>query len=179
MRPKSRMLLASGQALIAFGLIVLYSSAPKGDTLGGSGRDEIQLQLCWALDSPAAVLAHFQREMTREFVMAYPRIGIVFNDIVVVCLVWLLWYAVGTETRGKGLSVLTPKTGIRRTADIVAILFGASLVPYADSIVGGGGYYTILLSCTHILWTVAIILFYGHDLWASFRCKPVSGPQPL
>jgi hypothetical protein len=99
----------------------------------------------------------------------YPLAPIV-NLGVIFVLVWLLWYAVGTETQGRGLSVLTPKTGIRRAADVLAICFGASLLPFADRIVPGGRYW-VLFSVAHLLWIVTIIGFYSHDLWASFRTR--------
>ena len=88
-------------------------------------------------------------------------------------LVWLLWYAVAVEITGRGVSVLTPKTGVRRLADVLAILFGASVEPYADRvIISVLNPYQRVLACVYLVWIFAIIGFYGHDLWASFKAVP-------
>jgi hypothetical protein len=116
------------------------------------------------------MIASLQRSMTDDLLAGHYLLAHFVDLGVIFVLVWLLWYAVGTETRGRGLSVLTPKTGIRRTADVLAICFGASLLPYVDRIVPGGAYW-MLFSVAHLLWIATIIGFYSHDLWASFRTR--------
>lgn len=97
----------------------------------------------------------------------YPLLPIV-NLATFFSLVWLLWYAVFIETGGKGLSVLGPKTGFRRTADVWAIVLGIGVVFYAGS-VHALQKYQKFISPVHLLWALTIIGFYGHDLWASFQ----------
>jgi hypothetical protein len=83
-------------------------------------------------------------------------------------LVWLLWYAVSIELAGDGQSVLTPKVGARRAADVLAVSFGAMLV-FIGYLVrgqfGGADTYSSLIALPYLVWGAAILAFYGRDLW--------------
>jgi hypothetical protein len=87
-------------------------------------------------------------------------------------LTWLLWYLVSIEVGGKGYSLLTPKTRVRGVADVLAVAFGI--------MVGAAGLdlpsyflpvYARLVAAPYLIWGVAMVSFYGHDLWSSFRGK--------
>jgi hypothetical protein len=114
------------------------------------------------------MIAYYQRIVTNGLLANhYPLLPIV-NLSVFFSLVWLLWYAVSIEIGGRGRSVLTPKTGFRRVVDVLVIAFGISLVAYADRTTVSV-YYQTPVSFVHLLWVLAIMGFYGHDLWASFQ----------
>jgi hypothetical protein len=107
----------------------------------------------------------------------YPNVYIV-KTIVFFPLVGLLWYAVSFEAGGKGKSVLTPRTRVRRLADALAGVFGVVLVTTACRIHRRDGYlvslrghigYPDLTAVLFLIWGVVIAAFYGHDLWACFR----------
>jgi hypothetical protein len=165
---KARVILPTVQVVIAAALVVSNSRRP--DTMAYWRSTHLDIQYCWALNSPAAMIAHIQREATYELLQWHYPINRIIDWGIFLSLVWLLWYAVSIETGGKGLSVLTPKTGIRRVADVLAIAFGACLVVYAD-FVTRSVYHQTRISSVHLIWVLAIVGFYGHDLWASFRTK--------
>jgi len=110
--------------------------------------DKVEYQLYRALNAPAFLLSQV--------------------PVVLLCFVWLVWYAVGIEISGRGQSVLTPKTRSRRAADALAMIFGAG--------VGMNAHYNIVPTAAWLLyptWGVTIIGFYGHDLWVSFRSSRI------
>jgi hypothetical protein len=161
------------QVIIAMGLFAsyLHRPEPRGDTLPAGGDTGLDIQYCWAVNAPAAIVAQIQRRLTNGFLRNQYPLDLIVDLTVFLSLVWLLWYAVAVEIGGKGLSILTRKTGHRRVADVLAMAFGASLVPYADRITLSV-YHQTWVTPVHLVWIFAIIGFYGHDLWASFHEKP-------
>jgi hypothetical protein len=84
-------------------------------------------QFCDGLNAPAALIRFFLIRFADIWFPLYYPIEFVLETVVFFLLVGLLWYLVSIEIGGKGQSVLTPKTGIRRAADVLAIIFGAVL----------------------------------------------------
>ena len=104
---------------------------------------------------------------------AFMRIPIEFalETVVFLLLVGLLWYLVSIELEGKGESVLTPRTGIRGTADGLAIIFGVILACLGLLVVGQFGAVTLysnIVAIPYYIWGAAITIFYGRDLWLCF-----------
>jgi len=162
--------------VIAAGLVVCNSRRPVPlgeDTLPDSRFSALDIQYCWALNSPAAMIAYLQREATYELLQFHYPLNLIVDWGTFFSLVWLLWYAVSIEVGGKGLSVLTPRTGVRRLADALAIAFGAALLIYAD-FATRSVYHQVWVTPVYMAWALAVTGFYGHDLWASFR-TPGSG----
>lgn len=176
MRFRIRIILPTVQVLIAAALIACneHRPAPTGeDTIGDSRDFALDIQSCWALNAPAAMIARIQRAATHDLLWTHYPLDVVVDLGVLFLLVWLLWYAVAVEITGRGLSVLSPRTGIRRVADVLAIILGAFVVPYADRVTMDVlAPYQKVLACVYLLWTLAIIGFYGRDLLASFRTTP-------
>jgi len=164
------------QVIIAMGLFAsyLHRPEPRGDTLPAGGDTGLDIQYCWAVNSPAAMVAQLQRRFTNGWLRNQYPLDLIVDVTVFLSLVWLLWYAVAVEIGGKGLSVLTPRTGHRRIADVVVIALGAYLVVYADRITLSV-YHQTWVTPVHLVWIIAIVGFYGHDLWASFRA---AGNEP-
>ncbi len=118
--------------------------------------------------SLAALIVYLQRTVTHEWLAKHYPLAAIVDLATFFSLVWLLWYALGIEMGGKGLSVLAAKTGVRRVADVIAMGFGACLLVYADYVTRSV-FHQIWVTLVHMLWALAIIGFYGHDLWASFK----------
>lgn len=138
------------------------------------------LQLGFALNGPATALRYILERFAMQFCPAtyegnpwtgcYP-LAPIFETIVYFTLVWLLWYAVALEAGGRGQSILTPRTGRRVLADALLVLFGAAVavfgtlsanpvhLPVRSTFVG----------VTYLLWALAIVIFYSHDLWLHIR----------
>jgi hypothetical protein len=72
-----------------------------------------------------------------------------------------------------GQSSLTPKTGIRRAADVLAMIFGGAVAIFSLLIrrheFGYVTTYSTLVAAPYFFWAVVIVAFYGHDLWVCFR----------
>jgi len=67
-------------------------------------------QLCAGLNAPAALTRAWLARITDGWRWA----SFAFWTTVYLLLVWLLWCLVSIEIRGKGQSILTPKTRMRR-----------------------------------------------------------------
>ena len=169
MRIRTRLILPTVQLAVAVCLMI--SNHTSHEDWAWTHAD---LQYCYALNSPVAAIVHLQRESTYELLKWHYPLNVIVNFGILFALVWLLWYAVSIEIGGKGLSVLTPKTGFRRLADLLAIAFGAAgyaSLLYADQasaqIIYTPALYPIL-GPLHLIWALAIIGFYCHDFWVSF-----------
>jgi hypothetical protein len=67
---KFRIALPTAQVLIAAALITSNIRSPiatGGDTIPNSRVSGIDIQFCWALNAPAAMIAHIQRTVTHDF----------------------------------------------------------------------------------------------------------------
>ena len=174
-RARIRFILPLVQVVIAAALITSNSVRPEppADTIPSPKREMLDIQYCLALNSPAAMISAIQIEAIHDLLWTYYPLYPIVNLTFFFSLVCLLWYAVSIEIGGKGLSVLTPKTGVRRVADMLAIALGIGVVIYAD--IAPVGIYKKFVSPVHLLWALTIIGFYGHDLWASFRRISATG----
>jgi hypothetical protein len=121
-------------------------------------------QICLALNAPASVLADYPADIAYRWFGSHYPLNTIVEWIVRLSLIWSLWFCVAIELRGKGQSILAPKTRMRRAADLMAIAFG--LVVGNIGIVVGGQFG--LLSLPYLIWALVIVGFYGHDLWVSF-----------
>ena len=125
-------------------------------------------QFCDGLNAPAAVIRFLLIQLCGLGYGSLPLIEFIIETGVYFSLVWLLWYLVIVESRGKGLSILASKTRFRKTVDLCAIAFGVLLL-----LLGGfngaalHGNYGKIVSIPYEIWTLLILGFYGHDLWAS------------
>lgn len=178
MRPTTRVLLPVVQVSIA---TVLVASNYHRPALVGSARSYApDLQFCMALNAPVAGVLYFVNEAAEKVVyflwqlsnsasLFTVRIDILLRTVVFLPLVWLLWHIVAIELSGHGLSVLTPRTRFRRSADLLALVWGARVAWLGSTIVRSESVYWILVSMPYFLWAALIVSFYGHDLWASVR----------
>jgi hypothetical protein len=111
-------------------------------------------------------------EIQRGMVLDAPLTGITVETFLFIGLVWLLWYLVSVEVSGRGQSILTSKVRFRIVADVLAMLFGVALSVMGFNIYERGfGFvttYSTLVSAPYFLWALAIVAFYGHDLWVAY-----------
>jgi hypothetical protein len=87
--------------------------------------------------------------------------------------VWLLWYAVGIEVGGEGLSIFTSETRVRRLADALAIAFGAASLAFAGLIARSVA-WAVWLTPVYAMWAPPVVGSYGQDLWASFKASGIA-----
>jgi hypothetical protein len=174
MRARMRIVLPLVQVVIAFALTM--PSYLKPDLLEYPSKKKLGLQWGFALNAPATVSRYFlqrlalqfcpDKYMTGTWTGCYP-LPFVFETFVYFAFVWFLWRIVLLEISGRGQSLLTTRTRIRKLADALAIVFGA-LVAFFGIVISnqmGPGWHAALVGITYLLWAVTIIVFYGHDLW--------------
>jgi|SRR5579859_951887 len=128
-------------------------------------------QFCDGLNAPAALIRVLLLRLADSWFPAYYPIQFVTETIVYFFLVGLLWYLMSLELRGNGQSVLTSKTRVRKTVDGLIILFGIALCILGVLVRGQFGAvstYSNFVAIPYYIWGLAMIGFYGHDLWASF-----------
>lgn len=127
-------------------------------------------QFCNGLNAPATLIRVFLTGLTDKWLFGYYPIEFILETIIYFVLVGLLWYIVSIETAGKGRSVLATKIGCRRSVDILAIIFGIVLAVVGIFVRGQFGIvsaYSNLVAIPYYVWGIAVVVFYGHDLWAS------------
>jgi hypothetical protein len=91
--------------------------------------------------------------------------------------VGVIWYLVGIEISGKGQSVLAARSGMRKSADLLGIAFGAMLgavILVSNNQVGGPRAYGIIVALLRLLWPLAIMSFYGRDLRSALQRATVT-----
>jgi hypothetical protein len=79
------------------------------------------------MNAPASLIWAFTRARGLWF-WEHPVTGFILESLWYLVLVGLMWLVVTVELDGKGQSILTPKTGMRRTTDVVAIAFAGRFV---------------------------------------------------
>jgi len=164
-----RLLLPLLQVLLAAALTIHNRLRPIG-SLGSRDRAPDR-QLCDALNAPAAVMRLVLLGTADRWTLRYPLLQFIIETVIYMVLVWLLWYMVSIEIGGKGQSILTPRTRIRRIADVFLILFGILVATLGFLLAPDflRTAYSNLVTIPHYIWGLAIIAFYGHDLLASFE----------
>jgi hypothetical protein len=169
MRPKVRVVLPLVQVLVAIALITSYALRRPDRELNSLFRAPDWL-LCSSLNAPATLARGCLIRITNGWSWGPPRISFAFWTTLYVMLVWLLWYLVSIEIGGKGQSILTPKTRMRRMADLFLIVVGAAVALGGLTIRRESGFaapYSTLEAVPYFIWGVVISVFYGHDLWVS------------
>ncbi len=168
MRVKSRLAFPLLQVIVSAALMT--SNLLRPDSWSSPAWKAPDRQICGALNAPATLIAKYPVEIADRLWSRYYPLNLVVELIVYLSLVWLVWYVVSVEMGGKGVSVLTPKTGMRKVSDALVIIFGA-LLGAAGLWVAGQfpGLYGRLVSTPYLVWALAVLSFYGHDLWACFR----------
>ena len=129
-------------------------------------------QFCDGVNAPAALLRFLVVRVIDSLFPQYYSVEVVLETVIFLVLIGLLWYAVAIEFEGNGNSVLTPRMRMRRTADAAMMLFGTLLGVVGLIVRGQFGAITIysnIVAIPYYLWALAIIGFYGHDLWASWN----------
>jgi hypothetical protein len=176
-----RIVLPLGQVAIAIPLTLSnynFASAPQGD----GAHVSLDAQLGFALNAPAMVARICLEALVVQFCPESPSakcypLAFAIETVVYFGFVGLLWYAVTLEAAGKGHSVLAAKTGKRAAADAFAILFGAMVLVFGVLITSrqGPGIGPLLVFIMYAIWAIAIMVFYGRDLWAHLRGPRADG----
>jgi hypothetical protein len=136
-------------------------------------------QFCDGLNAPATLIRFCIGKLADKWIFGYRPFELVLRTVVYFALVGILWYIVGIELGGKGLSVLTPKTGVRRAADFLAVGLGFAVVFIALLVrrqFGPVTTYSNLVSTPYFVWGAIIIGFYAHDF--ARACISLRGTGP-
>lgn len=168
MRPKVRIVLPLVQVLVAVALITSNDLRPSHIGKGYPSWMAPDWLFCAGLNAPATLARYWLIRTTNGWRWGNPLT--VWTPIYLL-LVWLLWYLVSIEIGGKGQSILTPKTRMRRMADLFLIVVGAAVALGGLSIRRESGFvapYSTIEAVPYFIWGVVILVFYGHDLWVSF-----------
>ena len=166
MRPKVRIVLPLIQLAVAGALTT--SNFHRPNPIANPSFRAPDWQFCAGLNAPAAIIRDW---LTRNiWQWGHPQIDFVLQTALFFLLVWLLWYLVSIEIGGKGHSILTPKTRMRRISDLLLMVFGTAVGLGGLTVrhdLGVSGPYSNLVAVPYYIWGVVISVFYGHDLWAS------------
>jgi len=156
---------------VALAISLTASNFLRPNTIANPSWTAPDRQLCWALNAPVAFAMYGLERLADRL---YPRsysIELLLETIVFVVLVGLLWYGVSLEFGGKGQSILTPKTGARSAADVLAVIVGVLVVILGFMVRRQFGMITVysdLVALPYFIWGAAITIFYGRDLRTSF-----------
>ena len=168
LRVRSRVALPFVQVIVA--AVLITSNLLRPDPFWSPALTKPDRQICDALNAPATVAAKYPVDIAYQWFSPHYPLNLIVELIIYLSLVWLVWYVVRVEIGGKGLSVLTPKTGMRKVSDVLAIMFGALLgvagLLVASQLPGG---YGRMISVPYLVWALAVVSFYAHDLWVCLR----------
>jgi hypothetical protein len=157
-----RFVLPLTQAAVACALIASFLAPPHPEDFA-----KTEYQIYRALNAPAFLLSAVPARIAH---WVYRKAYFIVETTVRLCFVWLVWYAVSIEISGRGRSVLSPRTRVRRVADALAVIFGAAV-----ALSGGYGLHPPAIWMLYLIWGVVIMGFYGRDLWVSLRCDRAPG----
>lgn len=173
MRNRIRLLLPLCQVVLAVALDTSNRRRP-----GTSAWEAPDRQFCDALNAPAALVRYFLVAFTDRWFPS-PQTHYAVETIIYFLLVGVLWYTVSLEIGGTGRSVVTRATGIRLTTDVFAVAFGAALGFAGAEVRYQFGHpattYSDLVSIPYFIWSVAIMVFYGRDLFLGTRGTGTEG----
>jgi hypothetical protein len=167
-RTTIRFVLPLVQVVVA--VVLTASNFLRPDTIGDPSWRALDIQFCDGLNAPAALMKFCLMKLSDKWLPGHYPFELSLRTIVYFVLVGLTWYAVGLEIGGNGQSVLTPKTGMRSVADVLAIIFGATLGVAGFLVRRQFGYvstYSNLVALPYFIWGAAVAVFYGHDLYTS------------
>lgn len=170
MRPRVRIVLPLVQVVVAIAL--LTSNFLRPNPMSSPSWRAPDWQFCAGLNGPATVARDWLIRLTNGWSWGHARITFAFWTTLYFVLVWLLWYLVSIEIGGKGRSVLAPKTGTPRTANLFLIIIGAAVGLCGLSIRHESAFadpYSTLVAMPYFVWGIVIVVFYGHDLWVSVK----------
>jgi len=181
MRHKLRVAIPLVQVAIAIALTT--PSYLRSPSIDHPAKRNLGLQWGVALNAPAEVSRYFLQRLAMQFCperyrgnfTECPPLNVIFETVVYFALVWVLWCGVLLELSGGGQSVLSPRTRMRTAADLFAILFGG-LVAFFGVVISDqlGPRYAAPVGITYLIWAIAIIVFYSHDLWVHLRAHKVA-----
>lgn len=163
---KVRLLLPLFQTMIA--VCLRASNLLRHDSIQSPTWRALDRQLCDGINAPATMIKICLEGISSTWLLGHFRIQLFLDTIVYFGLVWLVWYIVSVEIGGGGRSVVAARTGLTKTLDILAIVFGAAIA-LISRLICGQVPYSALIAVPYVAWSVAIIVFYGHDLWACFH----------
>ena len=180
MRTRIRVVLPLAQ--VAFAAALTTSNLLRPDTAESHSWTAPDKQFCLALNAPVALIVNWLVRGAYAWASSpwSYRIAFALERIVFFALVGLLWYGVSVEIGGGSQSILAPKTRMRRLADLIAVGFGAGLLPlgfYSHRVLGYHSVSGNLVAMLYVLWAATIIGFYGRDLWVSFRGLQEPAPR--
>ncbi|MEQ1935824.1 MAG: hypothetical protein ABL962_18360 [Fimbriimonadaceae bacterium] len=164
---KMRLVLPLAQVMIAAALTT--SNYLGSDTPEYPAWTHPDRLLCDALNAPAALVRFGFRQLWWQFRSFDGLSGVPFliDTLLFGASVWLLWYVVCIEMEGKGKSLSRSSTGRRAVFDIGAILFGLAvplpLFQVSQHILSK--IVAMIVNTMYLVWVIAIIGFYGHDLY--------------
>jgi len=169
---RNSVILAGLQLVIAIALLI--SNGARPNQIQSPSFTKPDIQLCHALNSPVSLFIFAVTLAARHFEPKLPHIvEFSIEPVLYLTLVGVLWYSVGTEIQARGQSALTSKTRIRAILDLLAVGYGAVLLALCILIASGPS--TIPFregrAIGYLLWGVALVGFYGHDLWISRRSR--------
>lgn len=166
-KSKLRFVLPVVQMVLAIGLTMHNFGRPS--SFENPAWTKPDRQLCDALNAPAALVRYGLTLVANGLPNRDPN-HMLIETTIYFALVGLLWYAVAIEISGRGQSVLTARSGMRKSADIFGIFFGVVLgAVTAISDFGGSAMYIKLAVIAWFAWAAVIVGFYGHDLRTSLR----------
>jgi hypothetical protein len=172
MKNSMRIALPLVQMLLAVGLTWNAYHHPTQETLGRAVLFALNAPVtvvCYCLETLAMFFCPSQY-MTSPSTGCYP-IQFIFETVIYIGLVGLLWFVVSLEVAGRGRSILTPKTGARAAVDLLATFFGVGVVAFGIVWSGrlGRPLNVRIAGITFLVWGIVIVSFYGRDLWLQTR----------
>jgi len=130
-------------------------------------QKKLDQQICDDLNAPASAVRFLMVSLLKALLDdGHPWLGLFIWTVVYFMLIWLLWYAVCVELGGRGSSVLAQKSGMRKTADALGVVFGVAVFAlgiYTHRYFHPSLYLDLIL-VPHLVWGALIVWFYGRDL---------------
>lgn len=131
-------------------------------------------QICDGLNAPATLIRTLLLKCADTW-LHDPQADFMLETIVYFSLVGVLWYLVAIKISPSSLGwggSLTFKVEVRKSIDVIFILFGLALGVCAWFVRHQFGHttlYSSLISLPYLVWALILIFFYGKDLWLIAR----------
>src|SRR4051794_11389416 len=104
MSARIRIALPLVQSAVAAALIT--ANRMRADSLMSPSWNKPEIQICYGLNAPAALVVHVLREAAYLSVPNPHQIELVIDTVIYVALVWITWFVVGVEIDGNGRRAL-------------------------------------------------------------------------
>jgi hypothetical protein len=166
-------------AQLAAAIALTGSNFLRRDRIENPSWTALDRQVCDGLNAPAALIRFCMLKVVhlRAPYLFWP--DFILETVLYFGLIGLLWYFVAVEISERSrekLSALTSKTGMRTASDVVLIAFGAGLAGFGQLVrhqFGGvPDTHSNLIAVPYFVWAIALIVFYGHDLWTYQNSRP-------